>query len=174
MDNKYQFVFAFCSLLTYHGVFQDVPRVGHRGDRPVESFGVARNVYTGYFLAIHPANERTNHPFWIARALTDPNFDASHPNCIRMQYWIPTSTHYVDAETYKGWDSTSGNIWREDRSFDPIWAHTDYIMGAWQSRIHEGTTNPRMRIRMLQIANIKATMERFEVEDDGESSSLYI
>ena len=46
-------------------------------------------------------------------------------------------------------------------------------MGAWQSRIHEGTTNPRMRIPMLQIANIKATVECFEAEDDGGSPSLY-
>ena len=46
-------------------------------------------------------------------------------------------------------------------------------MGAWQSRILEGTTNPRMRIPMLQIANIKATVERFEAEDDGGSPSLH-
>ena len=90
-----------------------------------------------------------------------------------MQYWTPASTHYVDAETYKGWDSTSGNIWHEDGSFDPIWAHTDCIMGAWQSRICEGT-NPQMRIPMLQIANIKATVERFEAEDDCRSASLHI
>ena len=90
-----------------------------------------------------------------------------------MQYKTPASTHYVDAETYEGWDSTSGNIWREDRSFDPVWVHMDCIMGAWQSRIREGTTNPRMRIPMLQIANIKATVERFEAEDDGGSPSLH-
>ena len=89
-----------------------------------------------------------------------------------MQYWTPASTHYVDAETYEGWDSTSGNIWREDRSFDPVWVHIDCIMGAWQSRIREGTTNPQMQIPMLQIANIKATMEHFEAEDDGGSPSL--
>ena len=90
-----------------------------------------------------------------------------------MQYWTPASTHYVDAETYEGWDSTSGNIWCEDRSFDLVWAHTDCIMGAWQSRIREGTTNPRMRIPMLQIAIIKAIVERFETEDDGGSPSLH-
>ena len=44
-------------------------------------------------------------------------------------------------------------------------------MGAWKSRIREGTTNPRMQIPMLQIANIKATVERFEAEDDGGSPS---
>ena len=93
--------------------------------------------------------EGTNHPFWIARALTDPNSDVSHPNCIWMQYWTPASSYYVDADTYEGWDSTRGNIWREDRSFDSIWAHMDCIMDAWQSSIRKGTTNPQMQIPML-------------------------
>ena len=130
----------------------------------MESFRVGRDVYAGYFLVIRPANEGTSHPFWIARALTDPNSDSSHPNYIQMQYWTPTSTHYVDVETYEGWDSTGGNIWHEDRRFDSIWTHTDCIMDAWQSRIREGTVNPQMRIPMLQIANIKALVERFEAE----------
>ena len=151
---------------------RDAPHVGRRGNRPIESFRVGRDVYAGYFLAIRPANEGTSHPFWIARALTDPNSDSSHPNCIQMQYWTPASIHYVDAETYEGWDSTGGNIWREDRRFDPIWTHTDCIMGAWQSRIQEGTVNPRMRTPMLQIANIKASVELFEAEGGGESPSL--
>ena len=73
----------------------------------------------------------------------------------------------MNAETYEGWDSTSGNIWHEDRRFDPIWAHTDCIMDAWHSRVREGTVNPRMRIPILQIANIKATVEQFEAEDGG-------
>ena len=46
-------------------------------------------------------------------------------------------------------------------------------MGAWQSRIRKGTTNPQMQIPVLQIANIKATVERFEAEDDCGSSSLH-
>ena len=73
--------------VTLHKEFaRDVPHVGHRGDRPAESFRVARDVYARYFLAIWPASEGTNHLFWIARALTDPNSDVNHPNCIRMQY----------------------------------------------------------------------------------------
>ena len=91
-----------------------------------------------------------------------------------MKYWTLASTHYVDVETYEGWDSTTGNIHHEDRRFDPIWAHMDCIMGAWKSRICEVTTNPRMRIPMLQTTKIKAIVEQFEVEDDGGSSSLYI
>ena len=34
--------------------------------------------------------------------------------------------------------------------------------------------NPRMRIPMLQIANIKASIEQFEAECGGESSSSHI
>ena len=49
----------------------------------------------------------------------------------------------------------------------------DCIMDAWQSKIREGTTNPQMQIPMLQIANIKATVERFEAEDDDGSPSLH-
>ena len=37
--------------------------VGRCGDRPAESFRVARDVYAGYFLAIWPTGESTNHPF---------------------------------------------------------------------------------------------------------------
>ena len=80
----------------------------------------------------------------------------------------------MDVETYEGWDSTSGNIWHEDRRFDPVRAHTNCIMDAWQSRIRKGTVNSRMRIPILQIANIKATIERFEAEDIGGSPFFHI
>ena len=71
----------------------------------------------------------------------------------------------MDAETNERWDSTGGNIWCEDWRFDLVWAHTDCIMDAWQSRIWERTVNLRIRIPILQIANIKATMEQFEAKD---------
>ena len=74
---------------------------------------------------------------------------------------MSASTYYVDDETYVGWDSANGNVWREDSRLDPIWTHMDCMMGAWQSRIPEGTRNPQMQICVLQIANIKATIERF-------------
>ena len=80
----------------------------------------------------------------------------------------------MDAKTYKGWDSTSGNIWRENRRFDPIWALTDCIMDTWQSKIGEENVDLRMRIPILQIANIKATIKRFEAKDVGESPSRHV
>ena len=129
---------------TLHEEFAtDVPLVGCRGDRSVESFQIAKDVYIGYFHAIRPANEGTNHPFWIARALTNPNSDVSHPNCIWMQYWTRASTHYVDAKTYVGWDSTSGHIWHKIGGLIPfgptrivLWVHGNlgFTRGL---RIHE-------------------------------------
>ena len=64
----------------------DVSHVGRRRDRLAESFQLARDVYARFFLAILLADEGTNHSFWIARALTDPNSNVSHPKfCIQMQ-----------------------------------------------------------------------------------------
>ena len=80
-----------------------------------------------------------------------------------MQYWTLASAHSINAHTYKGWDCLNGNIWHEDRRFDPIWTHTNCIMDAWQSRIQEGTMNQQIQIPILQIANIKTTIKRFEV-----------
>ena len=86
----------------------------------------------------------------------------------------PPPLIYVNIETYVGWDSTSGNIWCEDRRFDPVWAHTNCIVGAWHSRVRDGSVNPQMRIPVLRIANIKVTLERFEAKDSGGSPSLHI
>ena len=69
----------------------------------------------------------------------------------------------MDAITYEGWDSRSGNS--EDSRYDPIWIHTDCIMDAWHSRIREGSSNPQMRITALQIANIKASIDCFQAQD---------
>ena len=77
----------------------------------------------------------------------------------------------MDAITYEGWDSSSGNSWREDNKYDPIWIHTDCIMGAWHSRIREGSLNPQMRITALQIANIKASIDYFQAQDGAGPSS---
>ena len=124
---------------------RDVPHVGCRRDRLAESFHVGRDVYARYFLAIFPASEGTNHPFWITKELTSSNFDQSHLNSIQIQYWTLASIYYVDAETYIVWDSTNSNVWLENKRFELVWTHRDCIMDAWQSRIQEGTKNPQMQ-----------------------------
>ena len=150
---------------------RDAPHVGRRCDHPGESFCVDRDVYAGYLLAIRPPDEESEQPVWIARAITAPHSDPEHPNSIQIQYWTPAATQSVDAITYKGWDFSSGNSWRENSRYDLIWIHTDCIMGAWHSRIREGSSNPRMRITALQIANIKASIDCFQAQDGVGPSS---
>ena len=60
---------------------KDGPFVGRRRDRPQPSFRVGRNVFTGYFIVVRPADEDLC-PFWLARALTNPNSDPGHLNSI--------------------------------------------------------------------------------------------
>ena len=49
-----------------------------------------------------------------------PHSDPEHPNSIQIQYWTPTTTQFVDAIIYEGWDSSSGNSWHEDSRYDLI------------------------------------------------------
>ena len=88
--------------------------VGRRHDHPRESFRVGRDVHAGYFLAIRPLDEESEQPVWIAKAITASHCDPKHPNSIQIQYWTLAATQFVDAITYEGWDSSSGNNWRKD------------------------------------------------------------
>ena len=45
--------------------------VGHRCDRPPPSFRIGCDLYAGYFFALRPC-DGDDHPFWIARAMSDP------------------------------------------------------------------------------------------------------
>ena len=83
---------------------QDAPYVGQRRHRPAESFRVARDVYAGYFIAVRLSDDCPK-PFWLARALTNPNADSNHPNEIQIEYWHPTSKSKAFHRTYKGWDT---------------------------------------------------------------------
>ena len=67
-------------------------------------------------MAIRPPDEESEQPVWIAKAITAPHSDPKHPNSIQIQYWTLAATQSMDAITYKGWDFSSGNSWREDSS----------------------------------------------------------
>jgi hypothetical protein len=58
---------------------EDAPFVGHRRDCPPPSFRVGRDVYAGYFLAVQSTNANLR-PFWVARAVSNPNPDPGHHN----------------------------------------------------------------------------------------------
>ena len=148
---------------------EDLPFVGHRRDRPPPSFRVGRDVYAGYFIVVRPVDDDSK-PFWLARALTNPNPDPGHINLIQMQYWTLSSTQHIDMDTYAGWDTRKGNVWREDRSFPPSWSHTDYIMTAWKLRFREGTIDPRVTIPKAQMSIIKALVVAIMSSSNNDAS----
>ena len=124
---------------------EDAPFVGRRRDCPQPSFRIARDVFAGYFIVVRPADEDLR-PFWLARALTNPNPDPEHINSIQLQYWMPTSFHHIDKETYAGWKSKQGNSWCKDKAISSSWTHTDYIMIAWKPHVRVETLDPRIKI----------------------------
>jgi hypothetical protein len=150
---------------------EDAPFVGRRRDRPRPSFRVGRDVYAGYFVAVRPADGDLR-PFWLARALTNPNPDPGHVNSIHLQYWTPSSFQHIDEVTYFGWDTKQGNLWCEDKAINTSWTHTDCIMTAWKPRVRAGTSDPRIKIPKTQIAIIRASVEAYvSAEDNNEASS---
>jgi hypothetical protein len=88
-----------------------------------------------------------------------------------MQYWTPVSGQQIYMDTYSGWDTKEGNMWREDRIFQPNWSHTDCIMTAWKPRIRVGTADPRIKIPKAQISIIKASVGAYVYESGNYASS---
>ena len=149
---------------------EDAPFVGRRRDRPPPSFRVGRDVYAGYFIVVRPADDDDGKPFWLGRAITNPNPDPGHVNLIRIQYWTPFSSQHINMDTYAGWDTKEGNVWREDRSFPPNWSSTNCIMTAWKPRFREGTANPRIRIPKGQIGIIKSSVAAYLSQTSNDAS----
>jgi hypothetical protein len=116
---------------------------------------------------VHPADSDL-HPFWVARAVTNPNPDPGHLNQIQIQYWMPNTFDHVEADTYSRWDSKEGNVWCEEKGILPCWSHTDCVMIAWKSRVHSGTIDPKMRIPAKHISIIKASLEVYESHSNNE------
>ena len=66
---------------------EDENFVGLSRDCLLESFQVSRDLYEGYFVAIHPFEEDGQRLVWIARALSNPNSSPQHPCCVLIQYF---------------------------------------------------------------------------------------
>ena len=139
---------------------EDASFVERRRDHPRPSFRVNRDTYIGSFIVVRPADGDPK-PFWLARAITAPCPDPEHMHMIKIQYWMPTLNQHINMETYAGWDTKEGNVWREDRIIPSTWSSTDCIMTAWKPRFHEATKDPKVRIPSLQIEIIKASVVAF-------------
>ena len=132
--------------------------MGPLRNRPQPSFGVARDVFQGYFVAIRPADE-DSHLVWIGRALSNLNSSSKNPNCIFIQYFHPTSRNQDVQDFYSGWDNERGLRWRIDETEPPIWQHTDALMTTWKSRIQKDTMECMIKIPATQIENYQANSD---------------
>lgn len=154
---------------------EDAPFVGRRRDRPRPSFRVGRDVFAGYFVVVRPAGDDPK-PFWLARAVTNPNPDPGHVKMIRIQYWTPASRRNINMETYEGWDTNSGIVWREDHAIPPCWANTDCIMTAFKPRGKKGVdvisqALTKVVIPKTQICIIKSSVAVFPSDADIDATS---
>ena len=143
---------------------EDAPFVGRRRDRPRASFRINCDTFAAYFVVVRPADGDPK-PFWLVRAITNPNLDPGHTHMIEIQYWTPAVERYINMEMYDGWDTKKGNAWCEDRLISPTWSNIDCAMTAWKPRIREGTSDPRVAIPKSQIDIIKASMATFMDHD---------
>ena len=67
---------------------EDDHLVGHRCDCPPPSFQIGRDLYASYFVVLRPC-DRDDCPFWIARAMSDPNSNPERPNTVQIQFFRP-------------------------------------------------------------------------------------
>ena len=87
---------------------EDEHFVSQARDRLAKSFWVNRDLYEGYFVAIRPSEDDTEHPIWMARELSKPNSNLEHPGCVLIQYFWPISHHKNVQKLYTSWDSGNG------------------------------------------------------------------
>jgi hypothetical protein len=139
--------------------------VGHKRDRPPPSFRVARDLYAGYFVALRPC-DGDERPFWIARAISDPNSNPEMPNAVQIQYFRPVSRDRDVQKFYKDWDTDVNLRWTVEKGIDVTWESTDSILTAWKSRSkkQDGDGNrdqeiePTTKIPKSQIQIIKTSL----------------
>ena len=148
---------------------EDAPFVGLRRDHPRPLFCVNSDTHVGSFIVVCPADGDPK-PFWLARAITVPSPHPGHMHMIKIQYWTPTSNRHINMETYAGWDTKEGYVWREDRIIPSLWSSTDCIMTAWKPRFREATKDLKVRIPSLQIKIIKASVAAFTIAANTDDS----
>jgi len=68
------------------GNVEDAPFVGCKHDRLHASFRINRDTFAGYFVVVCSIDHDPK-PFWLARAIMNPNPNPRHMNMIQIQYW---------------------------------------------------------------------------------------
>ena len=107
--------------------------VGHRRDRPPPSFRVGRDLYAGYFVALRPC-DGDERPFWIARAISNPNSNPEKPNTVQIQFFRPVSRDKDVMKFYKDWDTDVNLRWTVEKGVAITWESTNSVLTAWKPR----------------------------------------
>lgn len=137
--------------------------VGHKRDRPPPSFRVGRDVYAGYFVALRPC-DGDERPFWMARAMSDPNSNPDKPNTIQIQFYRPVSRNRDVLKFYKDWDTDDNLRWAVEKGVATTWESTSSILTAWKARgknqdkVSGDDKEPTAKIPRVQIQIIKASL----------------
>jgi len=157
------------------GLARDNPFIERRRDRPRPSFCIETDCFASYFVIVRPTDNDPK-PFWLARALTNPNPDLGHIHMIYIQYWTPTSGRRINLEMYAGWDTKGGNAWRVERIIPPCWSNTDCIMTAFKPCTKKTTQNgseviTRVVLPQVQINIIKSKLEAIMSGSNSDASS---
>ena len=109
-------------------------------------------------MAVRPSEDDTEHPFWIARALSNPNSNPEYPGCVLIRYFQPVSRNRNVQKFYTGWDSGNGLQWKVDPANEEVWERTNSIFTAWKSGTKKDTLHCEMNIPPRQIEIIRQSL----------------
>ena len=91
------------------------------------SFLVGRDLYVDYFVALRPCN-RHDRPFWIARAMSNPNSNPEKPNTMQIQFFRHVSQNRDVLKFYKDWDIDINLRWTIEKGVAITWESTNSIL----------------------------------------------
>ena len=133
---------------------EDEHFVGQARDRPAESFRVNWDLY----VAVRPSKDDAEHPFWIARVLSNPNSNLEYPGCVLIQYFQSVSHNRNMQKFYTSWDSRNGLRWKVDPANEEVWESTNSIFTTWKSGTKKDTSHCVMSIPPRQIEIIRRSL----------------
>ena len=137
---------------------EDEHFVGQAHDRLAKSFCINRDLYEGYFVAVRPSKDDAEHPFWIARALSNPNSNPEYLGCVLIRYFQLVSGNRNVQRFYISWDSGNGLRWKVDLANEEVWESTNSIFTAWKSGTKKDTLHCVMSIPPRQIEIIRRSL----------------
>ena len=72
-------------------------------------------------------------PFWIARAMLDPNSNLEGPNTVQIQIFRPISRNRDVLKFCKDWNTDVNLQWTIEKGVAITWESTNFVSIAWKS-----------------------------------------